>query len=163
MVYSLKNKIFTYKVKHKFVNVLALRAFRGSRGLTPSLINLSTRWRWVVNIMPQFACGKEPQYPFSRRLSGPQIWSGYCTEERECKHADDVCDNAIIIVALPTQIHFAPYTEKCWIVFIRGQTFYNVIVVWPAKKAQKSHSFISGWGVKAMVIHGFSNRQSSSL
>jgi hypothetical protein len=38
-----------------------------------------------------------------------------------------------------------------------------LLCVWPLKKAQRSHRLMSGRGVKAMVMHGFSERQRSSL
>ena len=51
----------------------------GSRGRTPLIPNLCTRWKWVVNFMPQllYPQGKEPQYPLNKRLGGPQSWSGH--------------------------------------------------------------------------------------
>ena len=37
-----------------------MKAYRGSRGIAPLILNLSTRWRWVVNYTP---LGKELRYP----------------------------------------------------------------------------------------------------
>ena len=52
------------------------KAYMGNRSITPLILNLSTRWRWVVN--PK----KEPQHPFNRRLSGPHGWSGCFGEDK---------------------------------------------------------------------------------
>jgi len=46
-------------VKYKFP-VLALKAFRGNRSITPPILILTTTQRWLVNIMPQFI------YPWER-------------------------------------------------------------------------------------------------
>jgi len=46
---------------------------RGCIGVAPLILHLSTRWMWVVSSYPIcFTCRKEHQYPFSRRLGGPQ-------------------------------------------------------------------------------------------
>jgi len=42
-----------------------------------SLLNLGTRWRWVVNVTPM----KGPLYPVNRRLGGPHSRSGPFGEE----------------------------------------------------------------------------------
>jgi hypothetical protein len=41
-------------------------------------------WRWVVSFTPQpfYHQGNSPQYPFDRRLCGPQIQSGHWGEEK---------------------------------------------------------------------------------
>ena len=53
--------------------------------LDPRILNLETRWRWVVKLyapvdVPQ---GKRPRYPLARMLGGVQIWSGCHKEGRD--------------------------------------------------------------------------------
>jgi hypothetical protein len=46
-----------------------------------TILDLGTRWRWVVSFMPQpLSVGEiAPQYPLDR---GPQNWSGRCAAEK---------------------------------------------------------------------------------
>ena len=39
--------------KSKVVRVHNVEAYKGSRGIAPHILNLSARWRWVVNFTPQ--------------------------------------------------------------------------------------------------------------
>jgi hypothetical protein len=67
----------THTQKRRFVLVHAMKACRGGRVSAPVILNLGTRYRWVVNFTPQpLFTRKEPQYPLKRRLGGPQNWSG---------------------------------------------------------------------------------------
>jgi hypothetical protein len=45
-----------------------------SGSVPPCILNLSTRWRWVVSFTPQplYLWRKKCQYPLCRRLGGPQ-------------------------------------------------------------------------------------------
>jgi len=44
----------------------------GSESIAPHILNLGTRWRWVVIFMPQplYPWGKSPWYPLDRKLGG---------------------------------------------------------------------------------------------
>ena len=55
-----------------------MKAYGGSRGIASPILNLGTRWRWMVNFMlqPFPPPGKNRYNPFSRRLGGPQ--TGHC-------------------------------------------------------------------------------------
>jgi hypothetical protein len=46
----------------------------GSGGITPRILDLGTRWRWVVSFTPRllYPQGKSPWYPLGRRLGGAQ-------------------------------------------------------------------------------------------
>jgi hypothetical protein len=61
-----------------------MKAYWGSGGIAPCILNLSTRWRSVVSFMPWplYPQGKSPWYPLYRRLGGPQNWSGHFGEEK---------------------------------------------------------------------------------
>jgi hypothetical protein len=47
-----------------------------------TILNLGTRWRWVVNFTPRplYSQGKSPRYRLGRRLGGFRIRSGSCGE-----------------------------------------------------------------------------------
>jgi hypothetical protein len=57
----------------------------GNRGIASGILNLGTRWRWVVSFKPQplYPRGKNTRYPFDRRLGGPQSRSGRGREEKQ--------------------------------------------------------------------------------
>jgi hypothetical protein len=46
----------------------------GSGGITPRILDLGTRWRWVVSFMLLllYSQAKSPWYPMDRRLGGTQ-------------------------------------------------------------------------------------------
>jgi hypothetical protein len=50
----------------------------GEWGISPLILDLGTRWRWVVSFTPRplYPQGKSPCYPLDRRLGGPQSRSG---------------------------------------------------------------------------------------
>jgi hypothetical protein len=52
----------------------AMEAYWGSESIAPRIIDLGTRWRWVVSFTPRpfYPQGKSPFYPLDRRLGGPQ-------------------------------------------------------------------------------------------
>jgi hypothetical protein len=49
------------------------------------ILDLDTRWRWMVNFMPLllYSSGENLQYPLNRRLGGPQSQSGGCREKEK--------------------------------------------------------------------------------
>jgi hypothetical protein len=56
----------------------------GSGGIALRILDLGTRWRWVVSFTPRplYNQGKIPCYPLDRRLGGPQSRSGRGGEEK---------------------------------------------------------------------------------
>jgi hypothetical protein len=56
----------------------------GSGGKAPNILDLGTRWRWVMRLTPWplYPQGKSPLYPLDRRLRGPQSRSGRGGEEK---------------------------------------------------------------------------------
>jgi hypothetical protein len=50
----------------------------GSGGIAPRILDLGTRWRWMVNFTarPLYPQAKSPRYPLDERLGGPQSRSG---------------------------------------------------------------------------------------
>jgi len=61
-----------------------MKAYCGSGGIEPSILDLSIRWRCVVSFTPQplYSQGKSPWYPLERRLGGPQSQSGHSGAEK---------------------------------------------------------------------------------
>jgi hypothetical protein len=68
----------------------SVKTYWGSGGIAPRILDLGTRWRWVVNFTPQplYPQGKipPPRYPLDRSLGGPQSRSGRSGEERTPRH-----------------------------------------------------------------------------
>jgi hypothetical protein len=62
----------------------AMKAYWESGGIAPRILNLGTRWRWVVSFTtrPFYLQGKSPWYPLDRGLGGPQSRSGGGGEEK---------------------------------------------------------------------------------
>jgi hypothetical protein len=61
-----------------------VKAYWGSGGIAPHILDLGTRWRWVFSFTarPLYLQGKSPWYPWDRRLGGPQRRSGRGGEEK---------------------------------------------------------------------------------
>jgi hypothetical protein len=64
-----------------------MKVYYGSGGVTPRILNVGTRWSWVVSFTPRplYPQGKIPWYPVDRRLGGPQNRSGRGGEEKNCQ------------------------------------------------------------------------------
>jgi hypothetical protein len=62
----------------------AMKTYWRSGGITSHILDLSTRWRWVVSFTPWllYPQGKNPWYPLDRKLGGPQSCSGHGGEEK---------------------------------------------------------------------------------
>jgi hypothetical protein len=61
-----------------------MKTYWRSGGIAPRILDLGTRWRWVVSFTPRplYPQGKSPCYPLDRRLGGPQKRSGHGGEEK---------------------------------------------------------------------------------
>jgi hypothetical protein len=59
-----------------------MKAYWENEGIAPRILDLGTRWRWVVSFTPRpfYSQGKSRWYPLDRKLSGPQKRSGRCGE-----------------------------------------------------------------------------------
>jgi hypothetical protein len=69
--------------KGKLVQVHALKACSGSRGVAPLILNIGTRWNCVVSVTPRplHAKGKAP-VQLNKKLGGPQGRSVRFGEEK---------------------------------------------------------------------------------
>jgi hypothetical protein len=61
-----------------------VKAYWGSGGIAPGIVDLGTRWRSVVSftLRPLYLQGKSPWYPLDRRLGGSQSRPGHGGEEK---------------------------------------------------------------------------------
>jgi hypothetical protein len=61
-----------------------MKTYWGSGGIAPSIFDLGTRWRCVVNFTPQplYPHGKSPWYSLNKKLGAPQSHSGCGGEEK---------------------------------------------------------------------------------
>jgi hypothetical protein len=71
--------VFFFSTEHH-----AMKAYWGSGDIAAHILDLSTRWRWVVSSTPRplYTQGKNPWYPLDRRPGGHQSRSGYVGEEK---------------------------------------------------------------------------------
>jgi hypothetical protein len=78
-----KGKVSVVLTKHH-----ATKTYWGCGDIARYLLNLSTRWMWVVTITsrPLNPQGKSPRYPLDRRLGGSQSRSGRGVEEKKSHH-----------------------------------------------------------------------------
>jgi len=55
-----------------------------NRNLASCILNVGTRWRWVVSFTPWpiYIRGKNPRYPLLRRMGGPKNRPGRGGEEK---------------------------------------------------------------------------------
>jgi hypothetical protein len=62
-----------------------MKAYWGSGGVAPCILDVGPRRRWVVSFshQPLYFQGKSPWYPLDRRLGGPQSRSGRGGEEKK--------------------------------------------------------------------------------
>jgi hypothetical protein len=63
---------------------LAMKTYWGSGGIPPRILDVGTRWRWVVSFMPRplYSQGMRLRYPLDRSLGGSQGRSGRGGEEK---------------------------------------------------------------------------------
>jgi len=84
-----------------------------SGGIAPRILNLGTRWRWVVSFAPQplYPQGKSPRFPLVRRLGGPQSRSGWGGEQKDffialCRKLKPGLPTRSIVIILTEPLRF---------------------------------------------------------
>jgi hypothetical protein len=62
-----------------------MKGYWGCRGVAPCILNLCTKWSWMVSFTPMlvYPQGKRPCYPLDRRLGGPQSQPRCSGEEKK--------------------------------------------------------------------------------
>jgi hypothetical protein len=65
-----------------------MKAYWGSEGIAPRILNFGTRWSRAVSFTPRplYTQGNSPLYPLDRRLGGPQSRFGRGGEEKHSQH-----------------------------------------------------------------------------
>jgi len=61
----------------------AMKTYFGNGGIATLILNLGTRWSWVISFTPRLLFLR---YPLVRRLSGPQSHSAPDGEEENISH-----------------------------------------------------------------------------
>lgn len=75
------------KGKGKVFSVHAVKAYRGTRGIVPLILNLRTNGgQWWSLCLLTLAAGKSTQYLSNRRLDEPQSWFGCFGEQLNLLH-----------------------------------------------------------------------------
>jgi hypothetical protein len=61
-----------------------MKTYWGSGGIAPLILDLGTKWMWVVSFTPRplYRQGKSPWYPLDKRMGGPQSRSGRGSEKK---------------------------------------------------------------------------------
>jgi hypothetical protein len=75
--------------------VHAVKAYGGSRDIDPLILNLYTKWKWLVSLTPRSLGslppgGKSHWYRLGRRLDGPQGRSGHFAKQKDLLHLPGV-------------------------------------------------------------------------
>jgi len=79
--------------------VYVINAYGGSGGTAPFILHLSIKqWYVHLHIQTTVSWGKCPQYPLTRRLSGPQKWPVCCEEQK----------NLLLLPAIVSQFFGCP-------------------------------------------------------
>jgi hypothetical protein len=107
------------QVKTKAVPVLARVGVLGSGGIAQCILDLGTRWRWVVSFTPRplYPQGKSPWYPLDRRVGGvPQNRSGRSGEEKHSQTMSGLEPSIIQLVVqrYTTELSRLLWRYKCW-------------------------------------------------
>jgi hypothetical protein len=78
-----------------------MKVYWGSGGIDPRILDLGTRWRWVVGftLRPLHPQGKIPWYPLDRRLGGLQSRSGRGGEQKNSQPPPELEPLIIQLVA----------------------------------------------------------------
>jgi len=92
-------------------HVHAMKAYWRIRGTAPPILTCGTTWRWLVNFITWHLY---PQYPFDRRLSGPQSQFGcFAARSQYLQHPahslDTIPTELSGLVCLPLKIQLRLY------------------------------------------------------
>jgi hypothetical protein len=108
----------------------AMKAYCGSGGIASRIIDLGTRWKWVINFTPRplYHQGKSPRYPLDRGLGGPQSPSGRGGEEKNSQpppgHEHSL---ALYHWVIPTPDSTVLYIWQIWTMRYSEP---NILMVW---------------------------------
>jgi hypothetical protein len=109
----------------------------GSGHTAPWILDLGTRWRWVVSFTPRplYPYGKSPWYPLIRGLGGPQSRSGKGGEEKNSQPLPGL-EPPIIQPVAPHRIvtnylnsYFVKYTTYRQMFAIKGVDLNEIYIL----------------------------------
>jgi hypothetical protein len=118
----------------KVVPIHTMKAYRGSRGIAPLILNLYSRWRGVVYLHNQATLfppspGKEVQDPLNRRQGRAHSWSGQFEEEKRLFSLLGIEPAAIQAVAQSLYcVHYLQLAENSK--FESGTSYLYVFFGW---------------------------------
>jgi len=102
----------------KDASTLAIEAYRRVEAWLHSLLTSAfDRDEWSASRPGRFTPGKEPRYPFNRRLGGPHSLSGHYAVIRTIKL--HVCVRALI----------AHSSNYCWICFVPSEPSTGTVLI----------------------------------
>ena len=115
----------------------AMKAYRGSRGITPPTLNLGTRVRWVASFMPRllYPSGKNCQYLLNRKLGGSHSQSGcFYKQVIPCP-----CRQSNLRLSSPQPSHcIAP--KLCGVIAHKTNPKATLFIIWISKAV--SHNWV---------------------
>jgi hypothetical protein len=87
----------------------------GNRDIAPRILELGTRWRWVVSFKrrPLYPQEKSRRHPLDRSLGGPQSRSGSGCTEKNSQPLPEIEPPIIQPVAQCYTTKLAPLLEPC--------------------------------------------------
>jgi hypothetical protein len=85
-----------------------------------TILDLGTRWRWVVSFMPRslYPRGNSHHFPLDTRLGGPQRRSGHCGEEKSVLSLSGIepWSSSPQLVVIPTELSRLLFKHKTMII-----------------------------------------------
>jgi len=127
------------------VSVHAAQAYRGSRSIDPLILNLGTRWGWVV----KFTSGKEPREPPNMRQTGPKNLCGRFRQQKNLLPLSRLAPDRLALASVPVQTMPHRLTamrrtkrkicaEYC---FRPGMTIHDVLATWELKGKSRARAY----------------------
>jgi hypothetical protein len=127
----------------------AMEAYWGRWCISPCILDLRTRWRWVVSFTPRslYPQWKSPWHLFYRRLDGSQSRSGRVGEEKKSQPLPGFEPLIIQPVAQRyiNDLSLLRETVYFWIM-IEGHCYYHCLSLW---------NYISIWHNLTLKLNPF--------
>jgi hypothetical protein len=140
-----------------------MKACLRSGGVAPRILDLGTRWKWVVSFTPRplYTQGKSPCYPLDRRLGGPQnrYWTRWWREKSpvpvETRTPDHSARSPALYHWAIQAPHFTENNKNDMENVMKGFTSKTIRIV-RAVIAQSVYCWATGWTIGVL---GFDSRR----
>jgi hypothetical protein len=122
----------------------AFKVYWGGGSTAPLILDLGTRWRWVVSFtpLPRYPQRKSPWYTLDRGLGGPQRHSGHGGEEKNSQDRRESNPRTPIVqpaaqrytdwtITAPMVITTTTTTTTTTTQMPRGTWQYSYFTMWP--------------------------------